>query len=201
MNFLSINCGTELGSLFIKVKNKVFIKILQSDKYNNDLLMKKILDFLVENNLNFDDISKIFVNQGPGSFSALRGSLAIAKGISISKNLDVFGYNTFVWSSSKFFNKEDSIYSIIRVREKYFMKKFEKKLSNISQVKEISEEEIVTKYYNKFKVVPDYMEKYFTKKVLELENLHIANLDHNELESLQLKGLLNKDLIKPLYLS
>ena len=32
-------------------------------------------------------------------------------------------------------------------------------------------------------------------------NLNIVNLDHNQLEFLQIKGLLDKDLIKPLYLS
>ena len=87
MNFLSIDCSTNVGSLFVKVKNKSFSKVLQSDKSNNDLLMKQILDFFTENNLVFNDIARIFVNQGPGNFSGLRGSLATAKGISLSKNL------------------------------------------------------------------------------------------------------------------
>ena len=65
MNFLSIDCSTEIGSLFVKAKNKTFIKVLQSDKFNNDLLMKRIIDFFIEKNLRFDDISAIFVNQGP----------------------------------------------------------------------------------------------------------------------------------------
>jgi len=63
MNFLSIDCSTDLVSLFIKVENKTFNKILQSDKYSNDLLMKQILDFFIENDLSFSDISEIFVNQ------------------------------------------------------------------------------------------------------------------------------------------
>ena len=61
MNFLSIDCSTEIGSLFIKFKNKTFSKVLQSDKFNNDLLMKQILDFFKENNLKFDDISIKFL--------------------------------------------------------------------------------------------------------------------------------------------
>ena len=109
MNFLSIDCSTDLGSLFIKVENKTFNKILQSDKYSNDLLMKQILDFFIENDLSFKDISEILVNQGPGNFSALRSSLATAKGISLAKNLKLFGYNTFLWSCIKFFNKQDII--------------------------------------------------------------------------------------------
>jgi len=45
------------------------------------------------------------------------------------------------------------------------------------------------------------MIKYFDKKILKLNNLNIVDLDHNELEFLQLKGLLDEELIKPLYLS
>jgi len=201
MNFLSIDCGTDLGSLFIKVKNKTFNKILQSDKYSNDLLMKQILDFFIESNLSFNDISEILVNQGPGNFSGLRGSLAIAKGVSLAKNLNLFGYNTFIWSCAKFFNKKDSIFSLIKFREKYFVKKFDKNLNSTSKTEEITEEEIIKKYDNKFKVIPKNAAKYFDKKILKLNNLSIENLDHNELEFLQLKGLLDKGLIRPLYLS
>ena len=201
MNFLSIDCSTDLGSLFIKIKNKTFNKILQSDKSNNDLLMKQILDFFKEKNLKFDDISRIFVNQGPGNFSGLRGSLAVAKGVSLAKNLNLFGYNTFIWSCAKFFNEKDSIFSLIKFREKYFIKKFDKNLSSISKVEEITEDKIIKKYDNKFKVIPKNVAKYFDEKILKLNNLCIVDLDHNELEFLQLKGLLDKDLIKPLYLS
>ena len=173
---------------------------MQSDKSNNDLLMKQILDFFMENNLKFEDISKIFVNQGPGNFSGLRGSLATAKGVSLSKNLNLFGYNTFIWSCVKFFNKKDSIFSLIKFREKYFIKKFDKNLTTDSQVKEIAEKEIIKKYSNEFKVITKNTAKYFDKKILKLNNLSIVDLDHNKLELLQLKGLLNEGLIKPLYL-
>ena len=201
MNFLSIDCSTDTGSLFIKAKNKTFSKILQSDKLNNDLMMRRILDFFHENNLKFDDLSTIFVNQGPGNFSGLRGSLATAKGISLSKNLNLFGYNTFMWSCASFFNKKDSIFSIIKFRDKYFVKQFNKNLQDFFKVKNISEDELIKKYNNKFKVIPKNMVKYFDKKILKLNNLNIVDLDHNKLEFLQLKGLLNESLIKPLYLS
>ena len=201
MNFLSIDCSTDIGSLFVKTKNKTFSQVLQSDKSNNDLLMKQILDFFKENNLKFDDISKIFVNQGPGNFSGLRGSLAIAKGVSLAKNLNLFGYNTFIWSCAKFFNNKDSIFSLIKFREKYFVKKFYKNLTSASKIEEVTVDEIIKKYNNKFNVIPRNVIKYFDKKILKLNNLNIVDLDHNRLEFLQLKGLLDKELIKPLYLS
>ena len=51
MNFLSIDCSTAIGTLFVKIENKTFNKVLQSDKFNNDLLMKQIFVFFEENDL------------------------------------------------------------------------------------------------------------------------------------------------------
>ena len=201
MNFFSIDCSTDTGSLFVKTKNKTFSKVLQSDKFNNDLLVKQILDFFEENNLSFDNISQIFVNQGPGNFSGLRGSLAISKGLSLSKNLKLSGYNTFIWACASFFNKKNSISGLIKFRNKYYIKKFNKKLYSDSMVETVTENEIIKKYSNEFKVIPKSISKFFGKKILELNNLKIVDLDHNELESLQIKGLLDENLVKPLYLS
>ena len=201
MSFLSIDCSTDLGSLFIKVENKTFNKILQSDKYNNDLLMKQILDFFNANDLSFNDISEILVNQGPGNFSALRSSLAIAKGISLAKNLKLFGYNTFLWSCTRFFNKQDIIYSLTKYREKYFIKKFNKNLISNTKLEEITKEEITKKYNSNFKVITKSVVKYFDDEILKLNNLNIVTLDHNELEFLRLRNLLEKNLIRPIYLS
>jgi len=201
MNFLSIDCSTDKGSLFLKTKNKTFSKVLQSDKSNNDLLVKQILDFFTESNLGFNDISHIFVNQGPGNFSGLRGSLAVAKGISLSRNISLCGYDTFLWSCSQFYNKKNSICSIIKFREGYFIKRFNKKLECVSKIEKIMEDEIIKKYSNEFKVIPKNMTKHFDKKILNSNNIRAVDLDHNELEFLKLKDLLDEKLIKPLYLS
>ena len=201
MNFLSIDCSTDTGSLFVKAKNKTFNKVLQSDKSKNDLIMKQILVFFEENNLMFDDISQIFVNQGPGNFSGLRGSLAVAKGMSLSKNLNLFGYNTFLWSCAKFFNKKDAIFSLIRFREKYFIKKFNKKLKSNFKIREITEGDLIRKYDNEFKVIPKNVADSLGEQILKFNNLNIVDLNHNELEFLQIKGLLDEELVKPLYLS
>ena len=201
MNFFSIDCSTDIGSLFVKIESKTFSKVLQSDKCNNDLLMVQILEFFRENNIKFKDLSQIYVNQGPGNFSGLRSSLATAKGISLSKNLKLFGYNTFTWSCAKFFNKSNFIYSFIKFRNKYFIKKFDSKLGNSFAVKEITKNEIIKKYDKKFKVIPKNLEDQFDDKILQLNNLVVVELNHNVLEFLRLKGLLDDKFIKPLYIS
>tara|TARA_Y100000590_G_C15112217_1_gene785305 strand:- start:10 stop:615 length:606 start_codon:yes stop_codon:yes gene_type:complete len=200
MNFLSIDCSTDIGSLFIKTKGKTFSKILQSDKLNNDLLMKQIIVFFEDNNLNFEDISNIFVNQGPGNFSGLRGSLAIVKGISLAKNLNLFGYDSFIWMSAKFYEKKDYIFSLIKFRDRYFLKKFDSQLKSLTKIEEVGLNEIVKRIGDNFCVISRKTMEHFDAKVLKLNNLSVVDLDHNALEFLHLRGLLDKKLIKPLYL-
>ena len=88
-------------------------------------------------------------------------------------------------------------------KDGYYLKKtiFSKNLIDASKIGIIQKEEILNNYQDKLKVVPKNMIKYFDEKILSLNNLKIVDLDHKELEFLKLKGLLDKDLIKPLYLS
>ena len=201
MNFLSIDCCTDRGSLFLKVKNKSFCRILQSDKFNNDLLMSQISDFFKENNLSFDDISQVFVNQGPGNFSILRSSLAIAKGICLAKNLKLFGYDTFLLLAAKFLKKYIYICIILIYRNKYFIKNFSKDLLTYKNPKEIEIDEILKKHKNSFKIILKNDENYFDKRILDLNNINIVNLDYTELTKLKKNYFSEKSSIKPIYLS
>ena len=45
------------------------------------------------NNAKIDNNFSVIVNQGPGSFSGIRISLAVAKGLEISKKVQLYGYN------------------------------------------------------------------------------------------------------------
>ena len=44
--------------------------------------------------MKINDINNIFVNQGPGKFSGIRSSIAVAKALSITNNLDLYGFNS-----------------------------------------------------------------------------------------------------------
>ena len=59
---------------------------------NNDQLVINILNLIKKYKVNIDSKFSILVNSGPGSFSSLRASLAVAKGIKISKKTNLFGY-------------------------------------------------------------------------------------------------------------
>ena len=119
----------------------------------------------------------------------------------MSKNIKLFGYNKFIWSCTKFINQKGAVYSIIKFREKYFIKTFNENLQSVSEPQEISANEIIEKYDDGFKVIVKSDIKYFDKRILELNNINIVNLDLDKLELLQTNGLLNEDFVKPIYLS
>tara|TARA_B100000035_G_scaffold313844_1_gene328508 strand:- start:166 stop:510 length:345 start_codon:yes stop_codon:yes gene_type:complete len=61
-------------------------------KVNNDQLVLNILNLCKKYKVNINNNFSVLVNNGPGSFSSLRTSLAVAKGIKISKKINLFGF-------------------------------------------------------------------------------------------------------------
>jgi hypothetical protein len=51
-----------------------------------------VLNLIKKYKINLTSSFSILINSGPGSFSSLRISLAIAKGIRISKKIKLFGF-------------------------------------------------------------------------------------------------------------
>ena len=91
-DFLILNCIGKNDKIGLKVNNNFYIHDLNEKINKNDQLVTNILNLLKKHKVNFDDNFSILVNNGPGSFSSIRVSLAIAKGIKISKNINLFGF-------------------------------------------------------------------------------------------------------------
>ena len=91
-NFLIINCIGKDDKLGLRINKDFFIHKLNNAKNNNDKLVFEIINFLKSHNVKIDDNFSVIVNQGPGSFSGIRISLAVAKGLEISKKVKLFGY-------------------------------------------------------------------------------------------------------------
>ena len=92
-NFLIINCIGKDDKLGLRINKDFFIHKLNNAKNNNDKLVSEIINFLKSHNAKIDDNFSVIVNQGPGSFSGIRISLAVAKGLEISKKVQLYGYN------------------------------------------------------------------------------------------------------------
>tara|TARA_B100002051_G_C16636919_1_gene586457 strand:- start:496 stop:936 length:441 start_codon:yes stop_codon:yes gene_type:complete len=92
-DFLIINCTGKDNLVGLRVHNNFYIHKIQNSINKKDALTGNIIDFLKKNNTNIDKNFSIIVNCGPGSFSVIRTSLAVAKGIRISKGSKLYGYN------------------------------------------------------------------------------------------------------------
>ena len=96
----------------IKMKNlivdaatdKIFFKIIvDKESYTSEYLNSRenfdnfaqlLFNFLKEINRSIKEINNIFVNQGPGKFSGIRISISIVKALSITNNLNLYGFSS-----------------------------------------------------------------------------------------------------------
>ena len=91
-NFLIINCIGKDDKLGLRINKDFFIRNLKKKKNKNEDLIIELIDFLNTHKVMLDNSFAVIVNQGPGSFSAIRISLAVAKGLEIAKKVKLFGY-------------------------------------------------------------------------------------------------------------
>jgi len=92
-DFLVLNCIGINDKIGLKVNKNFFIHNFEKKVNNNDQLVSSILNLVKKNKVNIDKNFSILVNNGPGSFSSIRVSLAVAKGIKISKKINLYGFN------------------------------------------------------------------------------------------------------------
>ena len=90
-DFLIINFIGKENKIGLKVNNNFYIHDFDQ-KTENDQLVSSILNMIKKYKVNLSKNFSILVNCGPGSFSSLRISLAVSKGIKISKKIKLFGY-------------------------------------------------------------------------------------------------------------
>ncbi len=94
MNFLVID-GTQNKILFFSYFNKnSYHKSFEASKNNNDKFSLLLSEFFHENNINISKLNNIFINQGPGKFSGIRNSIAVAKALAVTNKLNLYGFNS-----------------------------------------------------------------------------------------------------------
>jgi len=91
----------------------------ENTKINYEKLTKLINDFLISYRLKITDISRIYVNIGPGSFAGIRNSFSIVKAFNVAKKIDYYCY-----SLNDFRGEEDISYeNIPNLCDKFKIKK------------------------------------------------------------------------------
>ena len=114
-NFLIIKFIGKDDKLALRINKDFFIQSIEK-KDNNEKLVNEILNFLKKQKVILDEFFSVIVNLGPGSFSRIRTSLAIAKGLEISKNVQLYGYKD---NNLKDFDEEN----VEKLLKKYLIEK------------------------------------------------------------------------------
>ena len=94
MNFLVIDGTRDKINFFLRFNTNSYNKSFEASKNNNERFSLLLFDFINENNIKLSELSHVFVNQGPGKFSGIRTSIAVAKALSFTNGLNLYGYNS-----------------------------------------------------------------------------------------------------------
>ena len=92
-DFLIISCTGNNDKLGLKINNNFYIHDFQNKAKNNEILVSTILNLFNKHKAKIDKDFTVLINNGPGSFSTIRVALAVAKGIKISNNVQLYGFN------------------------------------------------------------------------------------------------------------
>ena len=91
-DFIILNCIGKDDKIGLRINENFYIHELDYKINNNDQLVSNILNLVKKYKVNINNKFSIIVNIGPGSFSTIRTSLSVAKGMIISKNTNLYGF-------------------------------------------------------------------------------------------------------------
>ncbi len=94
MNKLIIDAtNKKIFLVLIKKDKNIYSASHENSKTNYEKLIILINNFLENYGLRINQISKIYVNRGPGSFAGIRNSLAVVKAIFVAKKIDYYCFS------------------------------------------------------------------------------------------------------------
>ncbi len=91
-DFIILSCIGKNDKIVLRINESFYIHEFNSKINKYDQLVTNILNLVKKYKVNLDNKFSIIVNVGPGSFSSIRTSLSVAKGMKISKNINIYGF-------------------------------------------------------------------------------------------------------------
>ena len=73
-----------------------------NSRENFDRFTTLLSNFLKKNKISLDEINYIFVNLGPGKFSSIKISISVAKAISLTKGIELYGFKASDIADNKY---------------------------------------------------------------------------------------------------
>ena len=199
-NFLILDFTRLNKNIIFKFKDKFYINKIETDSNNNQEIIYDILNLIKGTNIKTKEKFDVLVNLGPGSFSGIRISLAVAKGIKLIKKVNLFGFNSFILNAAPYLEKYETVFSVLKMNKKfYFLKYIKGKKNDISQITEFQNKEKLNE--KSVIVISSEMKNEDMFKNIAEKHRIIEDFDvKNNIEILIKKNLIENNLIKPVYL-
>ena len=93
MKNLIIDAAVDKIFFKIIIDNKSYTSDYPNSRENFEKLTILLFNFLLENSVKTEEINNIFINQGPGKFSGIRSSIAVAKALSFTNETNLYGFD------------------------------------------------------------------------------------------------------------
>lgn len=127
---LAIDSSFSQCSVAIRKNNSIFSEINPYPKMHNEVVIAMIDNAIKNTNIKLNEIEKIAVTIGPGSFTGLRVAVSVAQGFAVGlgveviaiASLDLIAYKAWKISQSKFIDVAMVAYSNFIYRAKYKFK-------------------------------------------------------------------------------
>ena len=168
MNYLFLDTASSRVIIsFIRNNEIIFNVNLQNDNNLSNKLMVLIDENFKKNNLKPADINKIFVVNGPGSFTGIRCGVTVAKTLAFLLNIEIASISELETMASGY---DEVVCPIIDARRGYVFAGIYEGIKNIAPDRYISYDEITKGFKGKI-VSYDYENAYEPKvDILKLIN-------------------------------
>ena len=93
MNILIVDAARDKFFLELIIDKNIYTCSYENSKSNFEKMIILIDDFLKSNKSSLNQINKIYVNRGPGSFAGIRNSLATIKALFLTKKIDYYCFS------------------------------------------------------------------------------------------------------------
>ncbi len=107
MNKMIIDAAADKIFLSLIIDKNIYTCSHENSKSNFEKLIILINDFLNKNKTSINEIDKIYVNRGPGSFAGIRNSISIVKGLFLTQKIDYYCFSFLDFNKSANAKYED----------------------------------------------------------------------------------------------
>ena len=119
MKNLIIDAVAEKIFLTLIVDENIYTSQYENSKSNFERLVILVNKLLIDNKISINEVKKIYVNRGPGSFAGIRNSLSVVKALHLTKKIDYYSFSFLDFDRSSKIKYED----VPNLCKKYKIKK------------------------------------------------------------------------------